>query len=323
MAAAAKFRPASGDLLGSRATRTNLFHTPWAQEALFIKQANIDAWTARRILRYGRRFIAGASSRSNIVKSESAVSVMDHGNPVWDLPSGSYLLPANEVHVWRATLEMSASDVAKLWQVLSPDERERADRFHFEADRRRCVIGRGLLRLLLGRISDEPARQLRFEYDKYGKPSLIAERASPLQFNLSHSGEVVLIAIAVGRAIGIDVERIRADVATDRIAENYFSENECKTLASLAAHMQCEAFFACWTRKEAYLKARGDGLSLPLDQFDVSLRPDEEPRLLETRHDPADARRWTLRALDAGRGYAAALAVEGSDWKLKCWDWSA
>jgi 4'-phosphopantetheinyl transferase len=235
--------------------------------------------------------------------------------------AGAYVLPEDEVHVWRISLDMPASGVAELRQILSPNERERADRFHFELDRKRFVTGRGLLRTLLGHISGLPADQLQFEYDEFGKPNLVAGQGLPLQFNLSHSGELVLIAIAAGRALGIDVEKIRTDFAADELAAHFFSVNERKILVSLAGQMQYEAFFACWTRKEAYLKARGVGLSLPLNQFDVSFLPDEEPRLLETRHDPADASRWILRALEPGRNYAAALAVAGSDWKLKCWDW--
>jgi 4'-phosphopantetheinyl transferase len=246
---------------------------------------------------------------------------MSPGKPEWSRVGGRYLLPVDEVHVWRTTLDMPESGVAKLRQILSPDERERADRFHHEVDRRRCMIGRGSLRLLLGHILDSPADQPRFEYNEFGKPSLIVGQELPLQFNLSHSGELILIAVTVGRSLGIDVERIRTDLAPEILAAQVFSQSEQKSLASLSVHMQYEAFFACWTRKEAYLKGRGEGLSLPLDEFDISFLPDEEPRLLETRHDPAEAGRWTLRALDPGPGYVAALAVEGSDWRLKCWDW--
>jgi 4'-phosphopantetheinyl transferase len=121
--------------------------------------------------------------------------------------------------------------------------------------------------------------------------------------------------------MGVDVEREREDMATAEIAARFFSPLECSTLAALPAAKQCEAFFSCWTRKEAYLKARGDGLSLPLDQFDVAFAPGEEPRLINTRHDPAEAQRWKLMTLQVGHGHAAALAVEGTDWKLKCWDW--
>ena len=148
--------------------------------------------------------------------------------PVWVGFSGSYALPKDEAHVWRTTLDMAASGFAKLWQILSQDERERADRFHFEVDRRRAVIGRGYLRLLLGEILGLPAEKLQFDYDEFGKPGMIAKQGPPLQFNLSHSGDMILIAITIGREVGVDVERIRTDLDLDSIAARFFSANEYK-----------------------------------------------------------------------------------------------
>jgi 4'-phosphopantetheinyl transferase len=239
----------------------------------------------------------------------------------WDGFIGDYALLEDEVHVWRTRLDMGAVDFAKLRGLLSADELSRANRFRFEADQRRAVIGRGYLRLLLSEILHVPANRLQFEYDEFGKPQLTPTQRLPLQFNVSHSGELILIAIAIGRAVGVDVEKIRTDLDVEGVAARFFSVNERNNLASLAGPGRYEAFFACWTRKEAYLKARGLGLSLPLDQFDVSFLPHEEPRLLATRHDPADARRWRLQALGLSGDYVAALAAQGSTWKLKCWDW--
>jgi 4'-phosphopantetheinyl transferase len=246
---------------------------------------------------------------------------MSDNEPVWTRLSGAYVLPKDEVHVWRTSLDMSRSGIAKLREFLSAEERERADRFHHEVDGRRCVIGRGLLRLLLGSILELPADQLRFEYHQFGKPNLIAAQGFPLQFNVSHAGELILVAVTAGRAVGVDVERIRTDLAIGSLAAQLFSAEEYKGFASLKGHMQCEAFFAYWTRREAYLKARGVGLSSPFDQFSVSFLPGEEPRLLKTRPDPTEALRWTLRTLDLGRDYVAALAVAGLGWKLRCLDW--
>jgi 4'-phosphopantetheinyl transferase len=174
--------------------------------------------------------------------------------------------------------------------------------------------------LLLGLYLGRSAPQIEFKYNAFGKPGL-ADSSLPFQFNVSHSGEVILVAAAIDRVLGVDVEQIKPDMANGEIAARFFSRRECSTLMALPREMRAEAFFACWTRKEAYLKARGDGLSLPLDRFDVAFSPAENPRLLATRHDPAEASRYTLAALDAGPGYAAALAVEGSDWRLKCWEW--
>jgi 4'-phosphopantetheinyl transferase len=237
---------------------------------------------------------------------------------------GNDAVRENEVHVWRVALDWRPENLHALRQIISPDERERMDRFYLEPDRRRYLVGRGVLRKLLGRCLGVNPDKLRFDYGAYEKPSLAADLAhSRLQFSVSHSAELVLIAVALGRAIGVDVERIRTDIAVGNIASRFFSAREQSTLAHLSAERQHEAFFACWTRKEAYIKARGDGLNLPLDEFDVNFLPGRAARLVETRHDPAEARRWTLRELDAGDGYKAALAVEGEGWALKCWQWPA
>jgi 4'-phosphopantetheinyl transferase len=238
----------------------------------------------------------------------------------WASPPDQRGWPDNEVHVWRATLDWPAETAAGLESILSGDERERVRRLYFERDRQRCLISRGLLRTLLGRYLDRPPETLSFDYGSSGKPGL-ASLAIPLQFNVSHSGELLLIAVTCGRAIGVDVEEIRRDKGVLEIAERFFSGNERDVLAGLPAELQHDAFFDCWTRKEAYIKAKGDGLSLPLDQFDVAFGPGQGAQLLATRPDGAEAARWRLKELDVADGYKAALAVEGSGWGLKCWDW--
>jgi 4'-phosphopantetheinyl transferase len=237
--------------------------------------------------------------------------------PRVEVGAGSnFHLADDKVHVWRLSLGSLALNFQAAWVVLSRDERERANRFHFEADRRRSVIGRGYLRLLLGRILRLPAKSLRFEYGEFGKPRLTPIQEPRLEFSVSHSGDMVLIAVSRARAVGVDVEMVRADIDVDGIAERFFSINEYKSLASLAGPSGREAFFRCWTRKEAYLKARGEGLSTPLDQFDLSFVPGEE-----TRHDPGEVKRWRLEPLAVPPGYAGAVVAEGSDWKLECRDW--
>ena len=209
----------------------------------------------------------------------------------------------------------------RLAHLLAPDERKKAALFRFDMDRRRYMAGRIGLRILVGRLLGMPANKLTFAYGPKDKPRLVAKLDSPLEFNVSHSGELILIALSRGRAVGIDVERIRPDVAAMDIADRFFSENERNALAQLDPAARCDAFFACWTRKEAYIKAQGDGLNLPLAGFDVTLVPGKPARLTGTRPEPAEAARWSLHDLPAGCGYKAALAVEGADWKLKCWDW--
>ena len=208
-----------------------------------------------------------------------------------------------------------------LESILSADERERVRRFHFERDRSRWLAGRGCLRMLLGRYFCVPPETLSFDYGPFGKPRLIGLK-TPLQFNASHSGDILLIAVTLDRAVGIDVERIRSDLSVLEIAERFFSPRERSALAAMPDALRTDAFFDCWTRKEAYIKARGEGLSLPLDGFDVAFGPGEPAKLLATRPDAAEACRWRLCELDVADGYKAALAVEGTQWTLKCWDWA-
>ena len=237
------------------------------------------------------------------------------------------LLGEGEVHVWRAGLEPGGPELRRLWEILSTDERQRADRFHFQRDRVHFVAARGGLREILGRYTGATAESLRFSYDSFGKPSLSGPSTSveaggaPLRFNVSHSGGVALYAVAVGRALGVDIERVREDFAGLDIARNFFSPHEVAALSALPADERPTAFFDCWTRKEAYIKALGEGLSHPLHLFTVSLTPGQPAALLRTDDDPAEAARWSLVELFPGEGYRAALAFEGEVSSLRCWRW--
>jgi 4'-phosphopantetheinyl transferase len=204
---------------------------------------------------------------------------------------------------------------------LSEDEGARAARFYFQKDREHFIVARGLLRSILGRYLDSEPSTLRFSYSNYGKPALVGAEEAALRFNLSHSGGLALLAVTRGREIGVDLERVRPDFVDDQIAERFFSPREVARLRALPPGVQLEAFFTCWTRKESYIKAHGEGLSLPLDGFDVTLTPGEPAALLSTRGDLREAALWSLRALHPWPGYVAALAVEGHDWQLKTWRW--
>lgn len=241
----------------------------------------------------------------------------------WPLPSRVPALGRDDVHVWRAPLDVKALLLQALQQTLSSDEQVRADRFHFQRDREHFIVSRGLLRTILGRyLGMEPSR-LQFCYGRQGKPALESEPGrNAVSFNISHSAGIALFAFTRGRRIGVDIERIRNHLADGMVAERFFSPREVAVLRGLPEALQPEAFFNCWTRKEAYIKARGDGLFLLLDSFDVSLAPGEPAVLLSTKGDPHEASRWSLQKLDPGADYVAALAVEGRDWRLKCWRWA-
>jgi 4'-phosphopantetheinyl transferase len=236
----------------------------------------------------------------------------------WKASSEVAALAPGEVHVWAASLDELPAVASRV--LLSADERERALRFHFERDRRRFVAARCLLRLLLGRYMDLDPAGLRFEYGARGKPSLTGPDA--LRFNVSHSGGIALLAFARGCELGVDVEQERPVPESVDIARHYFSAREGTELRSLGEKDRQAAFFRCWTRKEAFIKATGDGLSRPLDAFDVSLG--NPARLLRVLGEPEALRRFRLEDLRPAPGFAAALAIEGEAHRVvrRAWDQS-
>ena len=223
----------------------------------------------------------------------------------------SALATNQAVLVWPVPLVQSAAMVARCAGLLSPDEHARAGRYYFTRDRAHFVVARAALRLILAScLRAEPAA-LRFNYSSAGKPSLAHRQSRPLAFNLSHSHELALVAVTGGREVGVDVEHARELPELADIARRFFSPREAARLLALPVAEQPAAFFRCWTRKEAYLKARGDGIVAGLDRFDVSFSPGEPPALLRTLDDPAEAARWTLLDLSPAAGYSAAVAVTG------------
>lgn len=240
----------------------------------------------------------------------------------WGTPPPAPALAGDVVHVWAAPLDPPDGTMRRHQALLAPDERARADRFRFERDRRRFTVARGVLRTLLGRYLGTDPRGIAFRYESHGKP-VLADALAPsgIRFNVSHSGEMALYAFARGRELGVDVEEVRRMEDGLDIAERFFSEAEVAAFRALPEGIRDDAFFNCWTRKEAYIKAVGEGLSFPLHVFDVSLAPGEPARLLASR-DPQQAERWSLRGLpDPAPGYRAAIVVEGEGWDLACWRW--
>ncbi len=230
------------------------------------------------------------------------------------------VLPENEVQLWRADLEAIGADESRWQTVLSSDETVRAARFHFPRDRQRFVASRAVLRTILAGYLAIDTAGVNFSYSSKEKPLLgPAHAGSDVMFNVSHSGGIALFAFTRHFDIGIDVEQVRRDFDLDAIARRFFSAHEQSQLAALPVDARVEGFFRCWTRKEAYIKATGDGLSLPLSQFDVSLVAEETNALRATRPDAAEAARWLLREVPGGHGYIAALCARGQEWKLSGW----
>jgi 4'-phosphopantetheinyl transferase len=233
-------------------------------------------------------------------------------SPIWLAPPDQLKLGQREVHIWRTSLDQSTETVTRLRGLLASDERSKADRFWFEKDRRHYTVARGVLRELLSRYLAEPPEAFHFTYSGYGKPSL---DSTNLKFNLAHSGQVAVYAFTLIGEVGIDVEFIRPEFTGDEIARRFFSNTEVNSLNEVTQETRHLAFFNCWSRKEAVIKAKGLGLSLGLDQFDVTLAPGEPAALLRTLWDEAEAERWSLRAIDVGEEYAAAIAIESHDWE--------
>lgn len=227
-------------------------------------------------------------------------------------PQRSSTLVNDAIHVWWATLRVSELCFNRLRASLMPDEIARAGRFRFPEHRARFVVAHGALRDILSRYLGVPAAQLAFSTNPYGKPALAVPEHAWLQFNLSHSGDMVLFAVTRDRPIGIDVEQIIPPDNFPRLVEQFFSENEYRAFCALPEGKRAAAFFAGWTRKEAYVKALGVGVTLPLNQFDITMDPDEPARLLADRRYPHHVEAWSLLSFTPAPGYIAALAVEGS-----------
>ncbi|HEY6205550.1 MAG TPA: 4'-phosphopantetheinyl transferase superfamily protein [Chthoniobacterales bacterium] len=237
-------------------------------------------------------------------------------NSEWRLPPEGISVTAGELHIWRAFLNDAKSRLKELSRFLSYDERERAGRFRFARDREHFIVSRAILRILLHRYVGTPAGDIQFGYGANGKPYFADETHRWLRFNLSHSHGVALYAISAEREIGIDVEYVGGMPDVD--VENIFSASEIAALKALPESVRPRAFFACWTRKEAYIKARGGGLSIPLKSFSVSLSPGEPAALLDAS--PPEFSRWSLREIAVDPRYAAAVAVEGSPSRIRYWE---
>jgi 4'-phosphopantetheinyl transferase len=231
-------------------------------------------------------------------------------------------LCADEAHVWMASLNQPANVIAKLAPLLSQDEYQRAMRYYRPVDRDRFIVGRGILRKIISAYLALPPGQLRFTYNEYGRPAVSDDQNDrALNFNLSHSAELILYAVTRGRVVGIDIEYIREDFATLEVAEHFFSKDEIAALKSLPTDQSAIGFFNCWSRKEAFIKAKGMGVSYPLDRFTVSLAPGEPPALLKVDDDKREVAQWKMYELKPGAGYAAAMIVTKPPVTLKQRHW--
>lgn len=240
-------------------------------------------------------------------------------NSGWGWPPSPLVVEPGWVHVFRLRLDLPPERLAALRALLSPDELARADRYRGDGLGARFTAARGNLRALLAGYAKTSPEQITFETNPHGKPALAG---GWLSFNVSHSGALALVAAAGTEVeVGIDIETIRANVEFERLAQRFFAPRETAALLALPPEQRAGAFFACWTRKEAYMKARGLGLAIPLDGFEVSLAPGDPPRLLRPAVDDPHGAAWALWQLDPGPGFTAALCARGPVAGIRCWDW--
>ncbi len=224
-------------------------------------------------------------------------------------------LGEKEIHVWRGWLRGPASTVERLQRSLSADEIARAERFRLPKLRDHFVVARGTLRGLLSRYLGIDPAEIALAYGPLGKPALAKPADSPIHFNLSHSGDVALYAFSLSREVGVDVERHRPAEKIEGIANRFYSPRECAALAALPEEERRLLFFRYWTIKEAYLKARGKGLSVPLRQVEVTF-PAVGPPLIDDSSSRGD---WSCRELPHEPPYTAAVVAQGHDWRPVCW----
>ena len=231
------------------------------------------------------------------------------------------VLPSNEVHLWLISIIALEDRLKDLSNLLSEEEIKRAKRFHFEKDQKRYIATRSMLRKILSDYCQSEPEAQKFGSNQYGKPYL--RDNGWLRFNISHSGDKILFGFTRNRELGVDIEYIKPFKNAHQIVERYFSDHEKAQFKSLPEHMKNKAFFSCWTRKEAYIKALGKGMSLPLDEFTVDFWPGTSACLLDTQHDIGQKERWTLQEIQVGENYVAAVSVEGKNMHfMKKWGFS-
>ena len=223
------------------------------------------------------------------------------------------MLGEAEVHLWSSSLSLRESSRDKFYRTLSAEERERAANFRFPEHRDAYIVSRGLLRAILSQYSNEAPERLVISYGSNGKPRLVG---APIYFNVAHSGQRVVFAIAREQMLGVDIELVRLMPNLEEIAMQFFSVPEYEDLLQVPEQERVNAFFRCWTRKEAYVKATGDGLQERLDQFQVSLKPGEPAKFVVIDAGRADAGHWSLFDWSPEKGYAGAIAVYGTGWQL-------
>jgi 4'-phosphopantetheinyl transferase len=247
---------------------------------------------------------------------------MNPDEELWRIPPRNLTRPSSRIDIWRVSVSPGEPCHADPPTMLSADEMERTARFHFAADRMRFVRCRTALRLILALYLKIAPAEIRFRYGPKGKPEIEkCQNPDSISFNTSHSGQFGLIAVTLAGRVGVDVEKVRSSPDWTEIAGRFFSENEYQALLKVPASERERAFFACWTRKEAFIKACGDGLSYSLRDFSVSVAPDAAAAIEEVKPDAKASARWSVVSLPVAEGYAGAVAFENPRSQIEQWRW--
>ena len=230
------------------------------------------------------------------------------------------MINPSTVHIWK--ISTSSEEQETYFNLLSKDEKLRANKFRFTKDRKTYVIAKGVLRVLSGYYLNQKPEQIEFEYSKFEKPKY--KNHSRLKFNVSHSGNYIIIGFVNEYDLGVDIEYIKKDFDVLDIADNFFSTSELDALHQIDEKERIRAFYRCWTRKESFIKAEGSGLSFPLDTFSVTLDTDLEASLLDTQWSKGEKDKWSLFSFIPYEGYIAAISVRGvfRDYLYREWNHS-
>ncbi len=240
----------------------------------------------------------------------------------WNKAPADLKLASSYVDVWRSEIKLSESEIDAYAETLSVEEKKRASRFTFTDKQNEFIVSRGLLRRALSHLLKRPANSFEFAYSKEKKPFLKNTNLNETPvFNVSHSHGQALIAISRNRQLGIDIEKIREDVEYKKLAQRFFSKNENRALLAYQGNVQ-RAFFATWTRKEAFVKAIGKGIAFGLGEFDVNTDPDTAPELLETRNQAIDVKNWRMASVATADDYIASVAADAGEFSLRLWEFS-
>lgn len=240
-------------------------------------------------------------------------------NAKWNFPYSKIYLNKNEVHIWRAKYSFTSKQIKNFLTLLSDDENKKAFNFYFQSDRNNYIASRAILRLILSRYIHTHPKVINFYYNYYGKPFILDANIS---FNISHSNELAVFAFSINSMVGIDVEYIHDGFNEMEIAEKFFSLSEINELKSVPQNQRKEAFFNCWTSKEAYIKAKGLSISTPLDSFDVSLLPWEPVKILIRGDNNDEENNWYLQRINIGKGYSSSIALQKRPSSFKLWEWN-